>query len=107
KAAARTARVVTSSRPTSNPYTVCSSPAGAPALANADCASTVTAAERRGWPGWALTITGHPVARADAVSPPSTENAKGKFDAAYTATGPTGTSIRLNSGRGGTGPKSA
>jgi hypothetical protein len=48
-----------------------------------------------------LTITGQPAARALAVSPPSTENAKGKLLAANTATGPSGTSMRRRSGMGG------
>ena len=46
-------------------------------------------------------MTGQPAARADAVSPPATENANGKFEAENTATGPTGTSRRRSSGRGG------
>ena len=36
----------------------------------------------------ALTITGQPAARADAVSPPATEKARGKLLAPNTATGP-------------------
>ncbi len=43
-----------------------------------------------GCPSWALTTTGHPAASAEAVSPPATENANGKLDAAKTATGPAG-----------------
>ena len=46
----------------------------------------------------ALTTTGQPAASAEAVSPPATENAKGKFDAANTATGPTGRTIRRSPG---------
>ena len=47
-----------------------------------------------GCPSCALTTTGHPAASAEAVSPPATENANGKLDAANTATGPTGWLIR-------------
>ena len=45
-------------------------------------------------PRWllcALTITGFPEAKAEAVSPPAVENAKGKLDAPNTAIGPKGT----------------
>ncbi len=38
-----------------------------------------------------MTITGFPAASAEAVSPPSTENANGKLLAAKLSTGPTGT----------------
>ena len=41
-----------------------------------------------GWAGCALTITGLPAARAEAVSPPATENASGKLLAPKIATGP-------------------
>ncbi len=43
-----------------------------------------------GCAGWALTITGLPAARAEAVSPPATEKASGKLLAPKTATGPSG-----------------
>jgi hypothetical protein len=49
---------------------------------------------------WALTTTGQPAARAEAVSPPATEKASGKFEAPNTATGPSGTLRRRRSGRG-------
>ena len=42
-----------------------------------------------------MTTTGFPAARADAVSPPATENARGKLLAPNTATGPIGRSIEL------------
>src|SRR5437868_6052384 len=44
---------------------------------------------------------GHPTAKAEAVSPPATEKAKGKLLAPKTATGPIGINIRRISGRGG------
>ena len=45
-------------------------------------------------------MTGHPAARAEAVSPPATENASGKLLAPKTATGPRGTLRRRRSARG-------
>ena len=44
--------------------------------------------------------TGQPAASADAVSPPATENARGKLLAQNTATGPSGTDIERMSGFG-------
>ena len=41
-----------------------------------------------GCAGCALTTTGHPAARAETVSPPATEKAKGKLLAPKTKTGP-------------------
>src|SRR6185437_1081294 len=46
----------------------------------------------------ALTPTGQPAASADPVSPPATENANGKLDAANTATGPMGWVTRCSAG---------
>ena len=43
-----------------------------------------------GWALWALKTTGQPAARAEAVSPPAVEKARGKLEAPNTATGPTG-----------------
>ena len=43
-----------------------------------------------GCDGCALTTTGHPAASADAESPPATENASGKFEAAKIETTPNG-----------------
>ena len=59
-----------------------------------------------GWELCALITTGFPAASAEAVSPPTTENANGKLLAPNTATGPIGTSIRRTSGPGpsGVGP---
>ena len=62
---------------------------------------SATARESSGCPGCTFTMTGLPAAIADAVSPPATENAKGKLEAAKTATGPSGTSMRRRSGMGG------
>ncbi len=55
-----------------------------------------------GWAEWAFTTTAHPAASAEAVSPPATEKANGKFEAENTATVPSGRSTRRRSGRGGT-----
>ena len=51
-----------------------------------------------GCAGCALTTTGQPAAKADAVSPPGTEKANGKLLAPKTATGPTGTRTSRSSG---------
>src|ERR1700722_19379101 len=51
-----------------------------------------------GGASWPLMTTGQPAARAEAVSPPGTEKAKGKFDAPNTAGAPRG-----GGGRGGAG----
>ena len=50
--------------------------------------------------GWDFKITGHPAAKADAVSPPAVEYAKGKLLAPKTKTGPIGINIFLKSGFG-------
>ena len=52
------------------------------------------------WAAWARTMTGHPAARALAVSPPATEKARGKWEAQNTATGPRGRRIDRRSGLG-------
>ena len=59
-----------------------------------------TSSEVPGWASCALTTTGQPAARADAVSPPATEKANGKLLAPNTATGPSGTLRWRISGRG-------
>ncbi len=51
-----------------------------------------------GWPDGALATTGQPAASAEAVSPPATEKARGKFEAPKTATGPTAIWRRRRSG---------
>ncbi len=66
-------------------------PSGSPAATSAADAASATRRDSSGWPGCAFTTTGQPTASADAVSPPATENANGKFDAAKFRTGPTGT----------------
>ena len=52
-----------------------------------------------GCDGCALTITGHPAANADALSPPITEKANGKLLAAKTPTRPSGWFALRISGR--------
>jgi hypothetical protein len=47
-----------------------------------------------------FTTTGQPAASAEAVSPPATEKASGKFEAPNTATGPMGRCTMRRSGRG-------
>ncbi len=59
-----------------------------------------TSSEVPGCAGCALTTTGAPAARAEAVSPPATEKARGKLLAPKTATGPTGMWRRRMSPRG-------
>ena len=81
---------VSSRIPASNPCTRPNTPAGAPAPASASATIRAVAADVCGCPSCALTTTGQPAASAEAVSPPATENANGKLDAANTATGPTG-----------------
>ncbi len=77
--------------PASSPSTSWSVPSGSPAATSAADAASATRRDSSGWPGCAFTTTGQPTASADAVSPPATENANGKFDAAKFRTGPTGT----------------
>lgn len=62
-----------------------------PCSAAAVRTTLATSSDRPGWSGWDLTTTGLPAASALAVSPPATEKAKGKLDAEYTATTPSGT----------------
>ena len=88
----------TSAFPASRPSTRASEPAGAPAASSAPATIAAVRSDSRGWPEWALTITGFPAARAEAVSPPATENANGKLEAENTATGPTPMSMRRSSG---------
>ncbi len=63
-------------------------PAGSPHSRTAAWIVRPTSSDVPGCAPCALTITGHPAASADAVSPPATENASGKLDAPNTATGP-------------------
>lgn len=53
-----------------------------------------------GCPGCAFTMTGHPTARADMVSVPTTEIAKGKLQAPITTTGPRGMWLLCRAGFG-------
>src|SRR5215813_12416377 len=69
-----------------------------PVFSAADMMARAVNSEVAGWAGCALTTTGQPAAMADAVSPPATENAKGKLLALKTPTGPIGISIRRISG---------
>ena len=84
--------------PACTPWTRPNVPAGAPAEASAPATISAVTSEVTGCPSCALTTTGQPAASAEAVSPPATENANGKLDAANTATGPTGRLIRRRSG---------
>ncbi|MNN65631.1 hypothetical protein D3C81_1811460 [compost metagenome] len=63
-------------------------PAGIPVFSAARMIASATCSAVAMWPPWALNTTGQPAARADAVSPPAVENAKGKLLAPNTATGP-------------------
>src|SRR5580693_8870121 len=74
-------------------------PAGSPLAATARVTAAATISEVPGWASCALTTTGQPAARAEAVSPPATEKASGKLLAANTATGPMGTRRDRTSGR--------
>ena len=68
--------------------------------ATAAVMARATISEVPGCASWPLTTTGQPAASADAVSPPATEKASGKFEALNTATGPSGTNRWRMSGRG-------
>src|SRR5499426_1426283 len=96
--AAAIAGCLSSRTPAPTPNTTAKVPAGAPAPASAPATIRAVSSDVRGWPSWALTTTGQPAARADAVSFPATENANGKFDAANTATGPMGRFTRRRPG---------
>ena len=76
--------------PACTPVIMAKRPAGAPTPARLSVTTAAVSAEVCRWPGWALTITGHPAANAEAVSVPATENANGKLLAANTNTGPIG-----------------
>ncbi len=101
-ATAVTAGSATRARPAASPCTRVSTPSAAPASVRAAVRISAVRTENPGCPGCALTTTGQPAARALAVSPPATEKANGKLDAAKTATGPSGTSMRRRSVCGGT-----
>lgn len=99
KPTAATRASVTAARPSSSDSIMPNIPPGAPAAVSASDTAAATARLSSRWPGLALTTTGQPAARALAVSPPATENAKGKLLAANTSTTPSGTFIRRMSGR--------
>ncbi|MNT23718.1 hypothetical protein D3C72_1591490 [compost metagenome] len=65
-------------------------PSGRSQSRTACCMARPTSSEVPGCAEWALTITGQPAARAEALSPPATEKARGKLLAPNTATGPSG-----------------
>ncbi|KGS26697.1 hypothetical protein X941_4274 [Burkholderia pseudomallei MSHR5569] len=100
-AGCRTNRTPTS---TDVPWTIWTIPAGSCCAESTAQASSKTARESSVWPGCAFTTTGHPAANAEAVSPPSTENANGKLLAANIATGPMGTRILVRRGCPAGGP---
>src|SRR5665811_1694236 len=72
------------------PFNKLKIPLGIPFFFKALSMAIAHNSEVPGWLGCALTITGLPAARAEAVSPPRTEKANGKLDAEKTATGPKG-----------------
>ena len=74
-------------------------PSGSPVRATARAMAPATNSEVPGCAGCPLTITGFLAAKADAVSPPATEKARGKLLAPNTTTGPSGISMRRKSGR--------
>jgi hypothetical protein len=82
------------------PCTRENSPAGRPQAATARTTAWPTSSAVPGCARCALTITGQPAARAEAVSPPATEKARGKLLEPNTTTGPSGISMRRRSGRG-------
>ncbi|MNL32951.1 hypothetical protein D3C87_1548350 [compost metagenome] len=75
-------------------------PSGMPVRCAAFCTARPTSSDVPRCALCALTITGAPAASADAVSPPATENARGKLLAPNTATGPSGTFAWRKSARG-------
>ncbi len=102
KPTAWTAGWATSAWPTAGeaPWTIEKTPSGTPACAAAASTARAASSDVPGWAGCAFTTTGQPAARAETVSPPATEKARGKFEAPKTATGPSGTSMRRRSGFG-------
>ena len=92
----------TKAEPTSRPepYINENTPAGMPVFFAAAVIARPTSSAVPGCAECAFTITGQPAARAEAVSPPATENANGKLEAPNTATGPNGMYCRRRSLRG-------
>ena len=64
------------------------------------CTARPTSSLVPGCAGCAFTMTGFPAARAEAVSPPATENARGKLLAPKTTTGPSARKRERMSGFG-------
>ena len=83
-----------------SPWSIENTPGGTPQASTARRIAPATSSDVPGWPRWALTITGLPVHRALAVSPPATEKARGKLLEPKTTTGPSGSFMRRRSGRG-------
>jgi hypothetical protein len=100
KAAAAMAGWRTSCTPMSRPppCTRPIRPAGSCWAASTRRTPSITRLDSSRWPLCALTTTGQPAARAEAVSPPSTEKAKGKLLAENMATGPRGCHQRCMAG---------
>ena len=99
---ARAAGCVTSAVPITrpSPCSMANTPAGSPQAATALETAPATRSDVPGCRRCAFTTTGLPVHSALAVSPPATENARGKLLEPNTTTGPIGTFTRLRSGRG-------
>ena len=89
------------------PVSSANTPAGSWHSATAFTTARATSSEVPGCAECAFSTTGQPAAKAEAVSPPATENANGKLLAANTATGPTPIRRNRMSGRGGTRSGSA
>lgn len=98
-APARIRSSCSSSTPFCCPSMSWNTPDGIPAPSSASATIAAVRRDSSGCPECAFTTTGHPAASAAAESPPATENANGKFDAAKFSTGPTGSSTRRTSGR--------
>ncbi len=102
KATAFTSGCCTSLAPTSVPESNKreNTPSGKPWSRTASRMARPTSSLVPGWAGCALTITGFPAAKEEAVSPPATEKASGKLLAPKTTTGPRGCNIERISGLG-------
>ena len=103
KPTAFTSGCLTRATPTAVPESISreKTPSGKPHSRTLSRTNWPTSSLVPGWAGCALTMTGFPAARADAVSPPATEKASGKLLAPKTTTGPSACSIERRSGLGG------
>src|SRR5690606_7768307 len=92
----------TSAMPTSTepPCTNENTPFGMLVFSAALLMAIVTNSQVPGCEGCPFTMTGHPAASAEAVSPPATENANGKLLAPKTPTTPNGFCMYLKSDLG-------